>query len=137
MTKLTDKQTALLLQAAARDDGAVVQPQGASRAGTARIAASLIGLKLLRTCKAKAGLPVWRKEENGEGLCLILTRAGRAATERLKGEKAEANASATTPAAEAARPTRRLANRSAFAPGRNRRCLSGCCQKRRARLWTI
>jgi hypothetical protein len=99
MTKLTEKQTALLVQAAARDDGAVVWPQGASKAGTSRIAASLIGLKLLRTCKAKVGLPVWRKDENGEGLCLILTRAGRAAAERLKGDS---NGSAATPAAEAA-----------------------------------
>lgn len=102
MTKLTDKQTALLLQAAVRDDGAVALPQGAGKAGAARIAASLITLKLLRTCKAKAGLPVWRKDENGEGFCLILTRAGRAAAERIRGDKAESNDSGATLAPEAA-----------------------------------
>ena len=130
MTKLTDKQTALLLQAAARDEGAVVWPQGVSKAGTSRIAASLIGLKLLRTCKAKAGLPVWRKDENGKNVCLILTRAGRAAAERLKGDKAESNGSATTPAPEGAQgeETGRLS--ISFRPGTKQALLVGMLSKK-------
>jgi hypothetical protein len=98
MTKLTDKQTALLLRAAARDDGAVVQPQGASKAGAARIAASLIGLKLLRACKAKPGQPVWRKDENGKNVCLILTKAGRSQACDLTGKQSIPDVSAPIPA---------------------------------------
>jgi len=126
MTKLTDKQTALLLQAAARDDGAVVWPQGVSKAGTSRIAASLIGLKLLRTCKAKAGVPVWRKDENGESLCLILTRAGRASAERLKGEQAESRGS---PAAESARQDGPVQHSPSFRAGTKQALLVGMLSK--------
>jgi hypothetical protein len=135
--ELTDKQQALLLQAAARDDGAVVRPQGASKASAARVAASLIALKLLRTCKAKAGLPIWRKDANGESLGLILTKAGRAAADRVNGKQAGSDGSGTSLAREAARREDRFANRSTSALGRSRRYSWGCCQKSRAPRWAI
>ena len=57
MKKLPDAQQAMLLAAAARDDGAGSIPAKASRAGMAKVAASLIARKLMRESKAKAGAP--------------------------------------------------------------------------------
>ena len=66
MTKLTDAQQAMLLAAAAREDGAAAIPAKTSRAGATKIAASLIARKLMREVKAKPGAPVWRTDESGK-----------------------------------------------------------------------
>ncbi len=88
MTKLTEAQRVMLLKAAARDDGAVVAPRDSSKSGVAKIIASLIARKLLRHCKSRAGQPVWRNDERGQSVSLIITRAGRTAIDSLKGAQA-------------------------------------------------
>jgi hypothetical protein len=83
MTKLTSGQHAMLVKAAKREDGAVVVAQGAGRAGAARIVASLVARRLLRECSGASGLPVWREDERGRSVCLIVTKAGRAAVGKV------------------------------------------------------
>jgi hypothetical protein len=94
MTRLTEAQQAMLLSAVAREDGAVVAPQGGRKAGAIRIGTSLVARKLLRAGKAKPGRPIWRTDENGKKESLIITRAGRAAIEG--GERAPAFRKSTT-----------------------------------------
>jgi hypothetical protein len=77
MTKLTNAQRTMLEQAAAREDGAVDAATG-KKASASKVAASLVVRKLLRETRAKRGAPIWRMGENGKGVALTITRAGRA-----------------------------------------------------------
>lgn len=77
MAKLTDTQLIVLSKAAARDDGAAVIPDGMNKAASARVGSSLVARKLLREIRSKPYLPVWREDEQGRPMSLIITRAGR------------------------------------------------------------
>jgi hypothetical protein len=77
MAKLTDTQRIVLSKASQRDDGAAVVPDRMNKAAAAKVAASLIGRKLMREVRAKLGVPVWRTTEDGRTLALLITRAGR------------------------------------------------------------
>lgn len=77
MAKLTDTQLMLLSRASQRDDGAAVVPDRMNKAAAAKVAASLVGKKLMREVRARPGVPVWRQDENGRALSLIIMRAGR------------------------------------------------------------
>lgn len=79
MSKLTDTQLVLLSTAAQRDDGAVVAPDRMNKTVKAKAASSLIGRKLMRTVRAKPGMPIWSEDEDGKRISLIITRAGREA----------------------------------------------------------
>ena len=79
MAKLRDAQLIVLSQAAQRDDGAALLPDGMTKATAAKLASSLIGRKLMREVRAKADMPVWRKGDDDRSLSLIITRAGREA----------------------------------------------------------
>lgn len=87
MERLTDGRRTMLASAAARRDGAVAVPKGAGRTGVARVAAGLITRRFLRECVAKAGQPVWREDQKGKRLCLIVTKAGRAAVGKPEDKK--------------------------------------------------
>lgn len=79
MRKPSNLQLTVLSKAAERQDGAADVPEGVKGATAARLAASLVAQKLMREIRSKAGTPVWRKDENGRGISLVLLRAGRAA----------------------------------------------------------
>jgi DNA-binding MarR family transcriptional regulator len=77
MAKLTDAQLIVLSKAAQREDGAAHVPDRMNKAAAAKVGASLVARRLMREIRAKPGLPVWRIEEDGRRICLIITRAGR------------------------------------------------------------
>ena len=77
MAKLTDTQLIVLSAAAARDDGVGVVAARMNRAAASKVGASLVTRKLMREVRSKPGMPVWREGDDGRGISLILTRAGR------------------------------------------------------------
>ena len=79
MAKLTDTQLMVLSAADARDDGIAVLPAKINQAAASKVGASLVIRKLMREVRAKPGMPVWRKGEEGRLVSLVITRAGRAA----------------------------------------------------------
>ncbi|HXW22466.1 MAG TPA: DUF3489 domain-containing protein [Rhodomicrobium sp.] len=87
MVKLTDMQLKLLAKASARDDGAAIVPAKTPKPTATKLAASLVGRKLMREMRAKAGMPVWRKDGDGRGVSLVITRAGRDAIAVRKAAK--------------------------------------------------
>lgn len=76
MTKLTDSQLVVLSAAATREDGAAVLPLRMMKAAALKVGASLVARKLMRETRAKPGMPVWRSDEEGRGISLIITKAG-------------------------------------------------------------
>jgi hypothetical protein len=77
MAKLTDSQLIVLSKAVAREDGAAVVPPKLNKAAATKIGSSLIGRKLMREIRSKPGMPIWRADENGRSMSLVVTRAGR------------------------------------------------------------
>lgn len=77
--KLTDTQAITLAQAAMRPDGAAITPAGLNAPAAAKLAASLVSRNLMQERSARPGLPVWRKDETGRAISLVMTPAGRAA----------------------------------------------------------
>jgi hypothetical protein len=79
MVKLTDSQLIVLSAAAARDDGLAVAPTKMTKAATSKVGASLVAHKLMREMPAKPGMPVWRHDEGGRPISLMITKAGKKA----------------------------------------------------------
>src|SRR3954454_6067319 len=79
MAKLTDTQLIVLSEAAARNDGTAIIPEGLNKAAAIKVAASLVSRKLMREVRSKPDMPVWREDEEGRGTSLIITREGREA----------------------------------------------------------
>ena len=77
MAKLTDTQLIMLSNAAARDDGIAVVPAKMNKAAASKVGASLLGRKLMREMRSKPGMPVWREDDDGRSISLMITRAGR------------------------------------------------------------
>ena len=77
MAKLTDAQRIVLSKAAAREDGAAVVPANLTKAAAAKIGSSLVARKLMRQIRSKPEMPVWREDETGKSISLVITRAGR------------------------------------------------------------
>jgi hypothetical protein len=77
MAKLTDTQRIILSKAAQREDGAAEVPERMNKATAVRVGASLVVRGLMREIRAKPGLPVWRMDDDGRRISLIITRAGR------------------------------------------------------------
>ena len=77
MAKLTDTQLIVLSKAARREDGAASVPERMNKAAAAKVGASLVVRRLMREIRAKPGMPVWRMDEDGRRISLIITRAGR------------------------------------------------------------
>ncbi len=77
MTKLTDTQLIVLSGAAAHGEGAASLPPRMTKAAAIKVGSSLVARKLMREIRAKPGLPVWRGDEQGRGLALVVLRAGR------------------------------------------------------------
>lgn len=75
--RLTDTQLIMLSKAAVRSDGAAIVAPRMNTAAAAKLAASLVARKFMRELRAKPGMPVWRKGEDGRAISLVITRAGR------------------------------------------------------------
>jgi hypothetical protein len=75
--KLTDTQLVMLSAAAQRDDRSLVPAPKLKGAAAQKIAGKLIAAGLVKEIKAKAGAPVWRRDdEAGISYGLKLTAAG-------------------------------------------------------------
>jgi Protein of unknown function (DUF3489) len=77
MAKLTDTQLIILSKAARREDGAADVSDRMNKAAAAKVGASLVVRRLMREIRAKPGMPVWRNDDDGRRISLIITRAGR------------------------------------------------------------
>jgi hypothetical protein len=103
--KLTDTQNAVLSGAAQRRDGAATLPDGKNEKALQKLAATLIEQGLVREVRAKPGMPVWRHDEEGRALALIITKRGRAKIDGPEegrsedaGSEADVQSSTGTPA---------------------------------------
>lgn len=79
MVKLTDSQLIILSTAVARDDGLAVFPAKMNKASAAKVGLSLVARKLMREVKAKPEMPVWRRDNDGRPLSLMITKDGQKA----------------------------------------------------------
>ena len=74
--KLTDAQLVLLSAAAQRQDLCLTAPDKLKGAILTKVSERLMKLGLVREVRAKAGMPVWRRDDAAQGYALKLTAAG-------------------------------------------------------------
>ena len=75
--KFNDTQLVLLSAASQRDDHCLVPPAGPNRGQSQRAVAKLLEAGLLKEIRAKAGAPIWRRDdETGQTYVLKLTATG-------------------------------------------------------------
>ena len=75
--KLTENQTALFESAWRRKDRYFVLPPNLKGGAAQKVAAKLIAVGLAKEIKAKAGLPIWRRDaESDQSYSLKLSAAG-------------------------------------------------------------
>jgi hypothetical protein len=74
--KLTDAQLVLLSAAAQRQDLCLTAPDKLKGAILTKVSEKLVKLGLVREVRAKAGMPVWRRDEARQSYALKLTAAG-------------------------------------------------------------
>jgi hypothetical protein len=96
--KLTDLQRFVLSGAAERADGAATLPERMTEKAAQKLAATLIEKGLVRQVRAKAGMPVWRRNEEGRPCALIIAKLGREAIKGDDDRKAD-DANVETPSA--------------------------------------
>jgi hypothetical protein len=74
--KLTDAQVVMLSAAAQRGDLYLTAPHKMKGAVLANVSEKLVKLGLVREVRAKAGMPVWRRDDAGQSCALKLTANG-------------------------------------------------------------
>jgi chromosome segregation and condensation protein ScpB len=74
--KLTDAQLVVLSAAAQREDICLTAPDKTRGAILTKVSEKLAKLGLVREVRAKAGMPVWRRDDAGRSYALKLTAAG-------------------------------------------------------------
>ena len=74
--KLTDAQLVMLSAAAQREDLCLIAPDKMKGAVLSKVSEKLVKLGLVREVRAKAGMPVWRRDDAGQSYALKLTAAG-------------------------------------------------------------
>jgi hypothetical protein len=79
MPNVMDIQSTVLSKAAAHASGAADKPEGMRPAALLKLGQSMVDQRLMREVRAKGGMPVWRIDEDGRPISLIITKAGRAA----------------------------------------------------------
>jgi hypothetical protein len=89
MAKLTDTQLIVLSKAAQREGGAAEVPGRMNKGAALKVGTSLVARKLMREIRAKPAMPVWRTDDEGRRISLIITRAGRDAIGVEDAEKAQ------------------------------------------------
>jgi hypothetical protein len=92
--KLTENQHALLKSASRRDDRCFVLPSSLKGGAAQKVAAKLIAEGLAKEIKARAGLPIWRRDgDSDQAYSLKLSTAGAkaaASSEESDGKPAPA-----------------------------------------------
>ena len=76
MTKLTDTQLLILSKGAQRGDHAVEPPSELKAAAAQKVIRKLIKDGLLAEATGGPDLPIWRREEDGRPVSLLITAAG-------------------------------------------------------------
>src|SRR5271155_2334900 len=71
--KLTDAQLVMLSAAAQRKDLCLTAPEKLKGAILTKVGEKLVKLGLVLEVRAKAGMPVWRRDDAGDGYALKLT----------------------------------------------------------------
>lgn len=79
IVRLTDTQLIALSSAALRNDGAIIVPDRIKGNSPLKLAKKLIDLGLAREIKAEPGMLVNRRDDDGGGLALLITEAGKSA----------------------------------------------------------
>jgi hypothetical protein len=74
---LTDTQRTTLAAAIERSDSACSLPDRINRRAAQKLAISLVEKGLVREVLAKAGMPVWRQDDAGRSMTLVITKRGR------------------------------------------------------------
>jgi hypothetical protein len=75
--KLSDTQLVMLSAAAQRDDHCLTLPKKLKGGAAHKVATKLIAAGLVKEVKAKAGMPIWRRDEQyGQSYALKLTAPG-------------------------------------------------------------
>jgi hypothetical protein len=75
--KLTDTQLVVMSAAAQREDRCMIAPKSLKGGAAQKVATKLLTAGLAREIKAKAGMPVWRRDDEAElAYSLKLTAAG-------------------------------------------------------------
>jgi Protein of unknown function (DUF3489) len=74
--KLTDAQLVVLSAAAQREDICLTAPARMKGAVLTKVSEKLVKLGLVREVRARAGMPVWRRDDGGQSYALKLTAAG-------------------------------------------------------------
>ena len=88
--KLSDTQLVMLSAAAQRDDRSLTPPEKLKGGAAHKVATKLIAAGLVKEVKAKAGTPVWRRDEQtGKSYALKLTAAGAKTMAVDSGDDAE------------------------------------------------
>jgi Protein of unknown function (DUF3489) len=87
--KLTENQYTLLASASRREDRCFVLPSNLKGGAAQKVAARLIAEGLAKEIKAKAGLPIWRRDASGDqSYSLKLSAAGAKAVATSHGRGA-------------------------------------------------
>jgi hypothetical protein len=73
--KLTDAQLVMLSAAAQREDLCLTAPDKMKGAILTKVGEKLVKLGLVREVRAKAGIPIWRRDAAGQSYALKLTAA--------------------------------------------------------------
>jgi hypothetical protein len=85
--KLTDTQLVMLSGAAQREDLCLTAPDKMKGAILTKVSEKLVKLGLVREVRAKAGMPIWRRDDAGQGYALKLTAGGMKAIAVADGSK--------------------------------------------------
>jgi hypothetical protein len=96
--KLTDVQLVMLSAAAQREDLCLTAPDKMKGAILAKVSEKLVKPGLVREVRARAGIPVWRRDDAGQNYALKLTAAG------LKAIAVDEGSGGAVPPSEAAQP---------------------------------
>jgi hypothetical protein len=74
--KLTDTQLVMLSAAGQREDLCLATPDKMKGAILTKFSEKLVKLGLVREVRAKAGMPIWRRDDGGQSYALKLMAAG-------------------------------------------------------------
>jgi hypothetical protein len=74
--KLTNAQLVMMSAAAQHKDRCLALPETMRGAVASKVSAKLVKFGLAQEVRAKAGKPIWRRDDDGQGYALKLTAAG-------------------------------------------------------------
>jgi hypothetical protein len=117
-TKLSNTQLVILSAASQREDRCLTAPKNLNRGALQKVAAKLLDAGLARELKTRAGMVIWRRDdEEGQAYSLKLTAAGlKAATVDEVDSGSIADSATSSKANEEPSTSNNAANIAAVAP---------------------